>query len=170
MANLQISKGDSYCNEMQWFAAMILWKKEKIASVHVNQHIIILSNEPCPKIKRPPLRSLNIFEANNWPLVLRKQGFPTVKDSWWFRNPANHFIIIWISFIIVISKVYSSFFKKQHPFPPIFLQPQKNKKKHHPHSFPGFPLRDLAHQAQQMAHQGAFPGHRVVSCLYPPVI
>ena len=112
---------------MQWFAAMILWKKEKITSVHVNQHIIILSNAPCPKIKRPPLRSLNIFEL--------KQGFPTAKDSWWFGNPANHFIIIWISFIIVISKVYSSLFKNNFHFPWFFFNPIK----HHPHSFPGFP-------------------------------
>lgn len=56
---------------LQW-NAMIVWKKEKITSVHVNQHIIILTKAPCPKIKRPPLRSLNIFEVNNWPLVTNK--------------------------------------------------------------------------------------------------
>ena len=126
----------------------------KITSVHINQHIIALWKAPYLKIKRPPL-GLSTFSKWTTHLVLQKTGFPTAKDSWWFRNPANHFIIHSLSmFIIVISQVYSSLFQKQHPFPLVFVTPDKKK---HP-KYVGLPVRDLAHEAQQMTHQGAFPG------------
>ena len=132
---------------MQWFAAMILCKKGNITSVHVNQHIIILTKAPCPKIKRPPLRSLNIFELNNWALVLQKTRIPNCKRLLMVPKPSqplhNKFTVS------LSSQKFTAPFEKQHPFPLCFFFTS------------GCPLRDLTHEAQQMAHQGAFPGRSV---------